>query len=142
MLFSTLDTSIRNVSYNNKSFLLFDTVGFVSDLPHELIEAFKSTLDAVNDADLLIHVIDASDPYYDEQRDITYETLKTIKADNIPVIEVYNKADLLEYRDEHLRYISCVSEEGILELLELIITLYPKDYSFKINYLIRSISFR
>lgn len=134
MLFSTLDTSIRNISYNNKSFLLFDTVGFVSDLPHELIEAFKSTLDAVNDADLLIHVIDASDPYYDEQRDITYETLKTIKADNIPVIEVYNKADLLEYRDEHLRYISCVSEEGILELLELIInTLYPKDYSFKIK---------
>ena len=134
MLFASLDTSIRNVSYKNQSFLLFDTVGFVSDLPHELIEAFKSTLDAVNDADLLIHVIDASDPYYNEQRHITYDTLKKIKADNIPVIEVYNKVDKVSIRDENLRYISCLSEEGVLDLLDSIIdTLYPKDYSLKIR---------
>ncbi|NLC96579.1 MAG: GTPase HflX [Erysipelotrichaceae bacterium] len=134
MLFATLDTSIRNISYDGQSFLLFDTVGFVSDLPHELIEAFKSTLDAVNDADLLIHVIDASDPYFNEQKEITYNTLKVINANDIPVIEVYNKSDKLMEKDEHLRYISCVSEEGIEELLHLIIeTLYPKDYALTIK---------
>ena len=133
MLFATLDTSIRSVSYDGQGFLLFDTVGFVSDLPHELIEAFKSTLDAVKDADLLIHVIDSSDPHYNNQRQITYDTLKKIHADNIPYIEVYNKVDKIKERDSNLRYLSCVSEEGLNSLMQTIIdTLYPKEFSLKV----------
>jgi GTPase len=96
MLFATLDTSVRSIKLpDNKTFLLSDTVGFVSDLPHELIKAFRSTLEEVKEADLLIHVVDFSNPNYKQQIEVTLDTLKQIGADDIPVIYAYNKVDLV-----------------------------------------------
>lgn len=97
MLFATLETSVRHIKVSgNKSFLLSDTVGFVSDLPHNLVKAFRSTLEEVCEADLLIHVVDISNPHYEAQIDVTKETLKQIGADHIPVIYAYNKIDLVD----------------------------------------------
>lgn len=96
MLFATLETSVRSIKLkDNKVFLLSDTVGFVSELPHELIKAFRSTLQEACEADLLIHVVDFSNPNYKEQIQVTMETLKEIGAENIPVIYAYNKIDLV-----------------------------------------------
>lgn len=119
-LFATLDTSVRQISIDNHDLLLYDTVGFVSDLPHELVEAFRSTLDSLKEADLLIHVLDASNPYYELQRNTTLNTLKEIGAGGIPLIDVYNKADLLAEEKEGL-CISCLNKEGIEELKQRII---------------------
>lgn len=97
MLFATLETSVRHVPLpNNKSFLLTDTVGFVSKLPHHLIKAFRSTLEEVAEADLLIHVVDYHNPEYERLIDITNETLKDIGIENIPTLYAYNKADLTD----------------------------------------------
>ncbi|MEG0077924.1 MAG: GTPase HflX [Anaerorhabdus sp.] len=93
MLFATLDTSIRRIHHNHHEFLLSDTVGFVSQLPHDLIQAFHSTLEEARDADLLLQVIDVSDPMYEEQMEVASNTLKEIKADHVTTIAVYNKAD-------------------------------------------------
>ena len=94
MLFATLDTNTRNIHIENfPPFLLSDTVGFVSNLPHLLVEAFKSTLEEVLDADLLLHIVDASNSEYFEQIDITNETLKQIGAEKVPALVVYNKID-------------------------------------------------
>lgn len=96
MLFATLDTSVRNIKFENgKSILLSDTVGFINKLPHHLVKAFHSTLEEVRKADLLIHVIDASNPNYQRQIDVTNATLEYIEADHIPQIYVYNKIDLI-----------------------------------------------
>ncbi len=133
MLFATLDTSVRKVAYNSKSFLLFDTVGFVSDLPHELVEAFNSTLKAASEADLLVHVIDCKDENYENQKDITYQTLKKINADHLPIIEVYNKVDKINEREFNLKYISCKTGEGIdLLLKEIVNVLYPDKYELNL----------
>lgn len=95
MLFATLETSVRKILLpDNKSILLSDTVGFVNKLPHDLIKAFRSTLDEVREADLLLHVIDFSHSNYKQQIEITNETLKQIGAKDIPIIYVFNKADL------------------------------------------------
>ena len=131
MLFATLDTSVRMVQSKHKKFLLYDTVGFVSDLPHGLVEAFKSTLDAAREADLLIHVIDAADPSWQEKSAITQETLKEIHADDIPQIHVFNKVDKLAHpeRVDGLA-ISCYTKEGLDTLLEEIIEMiYPAEES-------------
>lgn len=97
MLFATLETSVRSIRLrDNKTFLLSDTVGFVSNLPHDLVKAFRSTLEEVREADLLIHVVDFSNPYYKQHIEVTIETLKQIGADNIPVIYAYNKIDLVQ----------------------------------------------
>lgn len=97
MLFATLDTYTRNIDLENTpDFLLSDTIGFINNLHHTLIEAFKSTLSEVRDSDLLIHVIDISNPNHLKQKEITLNTLKEIKAVDIDIIEVYNKSDLLE----------------------------------------------
>lgn len=96
MLFATLDTSIRQIKTQNTMFLLMDTVGFVSDLPHELIEAFKSTLSVVKEADLILHVKDASSVNLEMQEEVTRKTLEDIGALDIPIIDVYNKIDLCE----------------------------------------------
>lgn len=128
-LFATLDTSVRNIKYKKHEFLLFDTVGFVSDLPHDLIEAFKSTLKAANNADLLIHVIDGSNPNNKYHEITTLDTLKQIEADKIPMINVYNKCDLI-YSSNNLNglLISCKESIGIEELLDKIdLMLYPKE---------------
>jgi len=95
MLFATLDTSVRNIKFEDgKSILLSDTVGFISKLPHNLVKAFHSTLEEVREADLLLHVVDCANSNYRRQIDVTNETLKSIKADHIPQIYVYNKIDL------------------------------------------------
>jgi GTP-binding protein HflX len=96
MLFATLETSVRNITLpNNKSFLLTDTVGFISKLPHQLVKAFRSTLEEVAEADLLIHVVDFSNPNYKEQINVTKQTLKELRAENIPTIYAFNKVDLV-----------------------------------------------
>ena len=130
MLFATLDTSVRRITYQGKSFLLSDTVGFVSDLPHSLIEAFQATLQAALGADLLIHVIDFSDPDWQTKAQITEDTLKQIGAEDIPVLRVFNKTDLAEGRTADGMMISCLRDEGIRELAEEILArLYPEEDS-------------
>ena len=95
MLFATLDTSVRRIDApGHVPFLLSDTVGFVSELPHALVKAFRSTLDEVRYADLLLEVVDFSDPDYREQIEVTARTLEEIGAGNIPVVYLYNKTDL------------------------------------------------
>lgn len=97
MLFATLDTTVRRINTgNNRDFLLSDTVGFIHKLPHGLVKAFHSTLEEVKDADLLLHVVDYSDPHYREQMDTTRQTLSELNAGDIPIITVFNKADRYE----------------------------------------------
>ena len=97
MLFATLDTSIRKVAIpDRKPFLLSDTVGFIEDIPHDLIKAFRSTLAEVKYADVLLIVIDSADPHHETHRKITEDTLRDLDALSIPKIYVYNKADLRE----------------------------------------------
>ncbi|GIP32492.1 GTPase HflX [Paenibacillus sp. J2TS4] len=125
MLFATLDTSIRNISLpDNKSFLLTDTVGFVSKLPHHLVKAFRSTLEEAAEANLLIHVVDYSNPHYEQLIQITKDTLKEIGIEDVPTIYAYNKADLMEIeipRAEADRvYLSARNSVGIQELIGLI----------------------
>ena len=95
-LFATLDTTVRRINYNDTSYLLSDTVGFIRKLPHSLIESFKSTLDEVREADLLLHVVDISHPSYEEQIETVNKTLMEINAADKPVIYVFNKVDLIE----------------------------------------------
>ena len=125
MLFATLETSVRKIKLkDNKEFLLSDTVGFIKSLPHELIKAFRSTLEEVKHADLLLHVIDFSDDDYEENIRVTENTLKIIGAQDIPVIYVYNKSELKKEKfpvvSDNSIYISAKNKIGIYELLELI----------------------
>lgn len=97
-LFATLDTTVRKVVIENVPFLLSDTVGFIRKLPTQLIEAFKSTLDEVREADILVHVVDISHPYFEEQMQVVESTLREIGAGDKPVFVVFNKVDL--YKSE------------------------------------------
>jgi GTP-binding protein HflX len=92
-LFATLDTTVRKVVFGNLPFLLSDTVGFIRKLPHQLVESFKSTLDEVREADLLLHVVDISHPDFEEHIRVVNETLTDIKAHDKPTILVFNKID-------------------------------------------------
>lgn len=96
-LFATLDTMVRKVVIDNVPFLLSDTVGFIRKLPTQLVEAFKSTLDEVREADVLLHVVDISAPDFEEQMQTVEQTLKDIKADNKPVFVIFNKIDAYSY---------------------------------------------
>ena len=96
-LFATLDTTVRKVVLGNLPFLLTDTVGFIRKLPHGLVESFKSTLDEVCEADLLMHVVDISHPDYEEQINAVNRTLEQIGAYNKPTILVFNKIDAYTY---------------------------------------------
>ena len=96
-LFATLDTTVRKVVFDNLPFLLSDTVGFIRKLPTELIESFKSTLDEVREADLLIHVVDISHPNFEEQIAVVKQTLQDIGAGDKPVYLVFNKIDAYTY---------------------------------------------
>jgi len=123
MLFATLETSIRSIKLDdNKKFLLSDTVGFVSNLPHNLIKAFRSTLEEVCEADLLLHVVDISNPDYKHHLKVTNETLKEIGAESVPMIYVYNKIDLVDYylTEKNGVYISAKKNLGIDKLVETI----------------------
>ena len=96
-LFATLDTTVRKVVIENLPFLLSDTVGFIRKLPTHLVESFKSTLDEVREADVLIHVVDISHPNYEEQIEVVESTLGELGGGDIPVILVFNKTDAYTY---------------------------------------------
>ena len=98
-LFATVDATVRKVSLETIPFLLSDTVGFIRKLPHHLIESFKSTLDEVREADILVHVVDVSHPFHDNQIEVVTKTLSDIGAADIPTILVLNKVDL--FREQH-----------------------------------------
>jgi GTPase len=93
-LFATLDTTTRKIVYENTPFLLSDTVGFIRKLPHHLVESFKSTLDEVREADILLHVVDVSHPNYEDQVGVVNKTLQDLDTFNKPIIMVFNKMDL------------------------------------------------
>jgi len=101
-LFATLDTAVRKTTIDNLAFLLSDTVGFIRKLPTQLIESFKSTLDEVREADLLVHVVDISHPAFEEQIEVVSKTLSEITGENKPAIVVFNKIDAF----------SCVEKEA------------------------------
>ncbi|MCR8645365.1 GTPase HflX [Paenibacillus sp. N1-5-1-14] len=133
MLFATLETSIRSIPLpDNKSFLLTDTVGFVSKLPHHLVKAFRSTLEEVAEADLLIHVVDNSNPNHEQHIDITNNTLKDIGVQGITTIYAYNKSDRIELAipsvQEDCIYLAARPRIGIDELVGVIRKHIFKDY--------------
>lgn len=126
MLFATLDTAVRSISTDdNRPFLLADTVGFIHKLPHGLVKAFRSTLEEVKYADLLVQVVDFSDEHYKQQMEVTEQTLKELEAGDIPRIVVYNKADKcgmeeLPQKKEGRIYMAAGQNCGLEELLEMI----------------------
>lgn len=123
MLFATLDTFLRRIELDeNRVFLLADTVGFVSRLPHQLVEAFQATLEEVRRADLLIHVLDGSSEHVRLQADSTEEVLREIHAENVPRLTVLNKCDLKRCTDEieGAMPVSARSGEGMDELVRQI----------------------
>ncbi|AIQ50293.1 GTPase HflX [Paenibacillus sp. FSL R7-0331] len=133
MLFATLETSVRSIRLpDHKTFLLTDTVGFVSQLPHHLVKAFRSTLEEVTEADLLIHVVDASDPQHEQHMAVTSETLKALGADGIPTVYAYNKSDLTDRAYPAVEggtiTISARQSSGISELTGLIRSHVFNDY--------------
>jgi GTPase len=95
-LFATLDTTTRKVVFENTPFLLSDTVGFIRKLPHHLVESFKSTLDEVREADILLHVVDISHPGYEEQLGVVNKTLQDLKVFDKPIVVIFNKIDRYE----------------------------------------------
>ncbi len=97
-LFATLDTTTRKVVFDRTPFLLSDTVGFIRKLPHHLVESFKSTLDEVREADILVHVVDISHPQYEDQIAVVQQTLQELKAHEKPTLVVFNKMDLYAER--------------------------------------------
>jgi GTP-binding protein HflX len=99
-LFATLDTTVRKVVLDRIPFLLSDTVGFIRKLPTQLIESFKSTLDEVREADILIHVVDISHPAFEDHIEAVNETLKEIKSLDKPIIMVFNKIDAYTYQQK------------------------------------------
>ncbi|ACA41826.1 GTP-binding protein [Lysinibacillus sphaericus C3-41] len=125
MLFATLETSVRQIELpDNKTFLLTDTVGFVSKLPHHLVKAFRSTLEEARDADLLLHVVDVSNSEHGFMMDVTNETLKAVGVEGIPTIYVYNKADLAQVPYPVVSgdniWVSAKEAVGLEELIQLI----------------------
>lgn len=143
MVFATLETSVRLIDAGDaRPFYLADTVGFIHKLPHGLIKAFRSTLDEVKQADLLLHVVDYSDEHHKAHIKVTEETLKDMEVLGIPVIYVYNKADkvmeqLPNVVSDHQIFMSAKNGQGIEELLKLICDkLYAdnKEVKFLIPY--------
>jgi GTP-binding protein HflX len=133
LLFATLETSVRSIMLpDRKTFLLTDTVGFVSQLPHHLVKAFRSTLEEVTEADLLIHVVDISSPEYEQHIEVTNKTLKELGADQIPTLYAYNKSDLTEHEYPQIQgdcvYLSALQSSGIEELTHLIRDRLFQDY--------------
>jgi GTP-binding protein HflX len=159
-LFATLDTTVRKVVLERTPFLLSDTVGFIRKLPHSLIESFKSTLDEVREADILLHIVDVAHPQYEDHIKVVNRTLNEIKAGDKPTILVFNKMDLYrktyfdellpdEGRDEimsglmsrwntetagHCLFISAVERENIEVLRKRIVDLVRKQYAIRYPY--------
>lgn len=163
-LFATLDTTTRKVVYENTPFLLSDTVGFIRKLPHHLVESFKSTLDEVREADILLHVVDTSHPSYEDQVGVVNKTLQELNAFDKPVIMVFNKMDLYEkntfdpWLEEEVRleilselkerwerdtqgncvFVSAIEKRNVDELRNVILNkvkeAYQKRYPYKTEY--------
>ncbi len=163
-LFATLDTTVRKVVINNIPFLLSDTVGFIRKLPHHLVESFKSTLDEVREADILLHVVDIAHPFFEDHIEVVNKTLDELGANENQVIMVFNKMDLYRKRnfDEFLQdevkqqilqelnacwqtktnnnavFISALAKENIDELRNRVYTLikekYLERYPYKAGY--------
>lgn len=136
MLFATLDTSVRKLTLpDQKSFLLSDTVGFVSQLPHQLVQAFKSTLAEAANADLLVQVVDYSDPDYKLMMETTAKTLAEIGIENRPMIVALNKADKMEgpypAREGNDLIMAATDEASLQELTNMIVELAFDDYETK-----------
>ncbi|HEY6913084.1 MAG TPA: GTPase HflX [Paludibacter sp.] len=112
-LFATLDTTVRKVIIENLPFLLSDTVGFIRKLPHHLVQSFKSTLDEVREADLLVHVVDVSHPNFEEQLEVVNQTLKEIDPQEKPMILVFNKIDAFTYTPKDEDDLAPVKRENI-----------------------------
>lgn len=135
MLFSTLDTTTRALELEGKQqVLLTDTVGFIRKLPHHLIEAFKSTLEEAKYADIIIHVVDASNPQVDTQMYVVYDTLRQLGVEGKPIITLFNKQDKLEapqmFRDLHADYTFAVSAktgQGLDELKGALLDIIRQD---------------
>jgi len=118
-LFATLDTTVRKVIIDNLPFLLSDTVGFIRKLPHHLVQSFKSTLDEVREADLLLHVVDVSHSNFEEQLEVVNQTLKEIDPQEKPMILIFNKIDAFSYTPKDEDDLSPTRRENIsLEELE------------------------
>lgn len=133
MLFATLETSVRQIELpDKKTFLLTDTVGFVSKLPHHLVKAFRSTLEEARDADLLLHVVDVSNSEHGFMMEVTNETLKAVGVEGIPTIYVYNKADIANVPYPVVSgdniWISAKQGIGLEELLQMIRQHIFSDY--------------
>ena len=135
MLFSKLDTTTRSLVLDNtQEILVTDTVGFIRKLPHHLVEAFKSTLEEAKYADIIIHVVDASNPQMDEQMHVVYDTLRQLGAADRPVITLFNKQDKLEsagsYRDFQAEYsipASAKTGEGLAELKKALLEIVRRE---------------
>jgi GTPase len=117
-LFATLDTTTRKVVFDRTPFLLSDTVGFIRKLPHHLVESFKSTLDEVREADILLHVVDISHPNYEAQLSVVNRTLEELNAHNKPTITIFNKMDLYEQHTFDPWLEESVREEMLKDLRE------------------------
>lgn len=132
MLFASLQTASRRIYFKKHHLIMNDTVGFIHQLPHSFVQAFRSTLEEVKDADLLLHIIDVSSPYYHNQIETTLSVLKDIGAHHIPVIYVYNKIDLLPqlpiFEQENSIGISVKENLYFNELEDMIIHTLFKDY--------------
>ena len=136
MLFATLDTSVRQIELeDNKRFLLTDTVGFVSKLPHHLVKAFRSTLEEAREADLLLHVVDTSNAENAYMVEITNNTLADVGVQDVPTIFVYNKADRANiaypYVNQNQIYLSAKDGKGLDELLAMIKKEIFADYEVR-----------
>ena len=135
MLFSTLDTTTRSLTLDNtQEILLTDTVGFIRKLPHHLVEAFKSTLEEAKYADIIIHVVDASNPQMDEQMYVVYDTLSQLGVEDRPVVTLFNKQDRLEQpgrqRDFQADYsipTSAKTGQGLEELKKALLEILRRD---------------
>ncbi|MFI3238090.1 MAG: GTPase HflX [Lachnospiraceae bacterium] len=135
MLFATLDTTVRKITPAGKhSFYLSDTVGFINKLPHNLVDAFRSTLEEACEADLLLQIVDISDPHYKEHISVTNETLSSLGAGDIPMLIVYNKSDRVKnptrsfpYIHEDTIHIAAGKSIGMEELLEFVLSTLYKD---------------
>ena len=115
MLFATLDPTTRERELENGQKILFtDTVGFISKLPHQLVQAFRSTLEEAKYADLILHVVDASNPEYDFQMEVVYETLKELGIEKKPVITVFNKIDQVSNENDRAALKDLRSDDFVL----------------------------
>ena len=133
-LFATLETATRGISiFGYPSFFLTDTVGFISDLPIYLVDAFRSTLEEIKEADLLVQVVDISDPFKEEEIATTKQIIKDLEADSIPMINIYNKYDLLGgcanfLPKEDELFVSLLEKEDVEDALKFIVSNFSKNW--------------